>query len=257
MTALAEAVTPLDNLPEQHYGAILVDPPWAFRTLSGAYRTPTQKKAFHQADDHYKTMSLDALKALPVEQLAAKNCALFMWVVGSHLDAALDLGRTWGFELKTDAFLWVKERLWDAGQLDMLTGDVSPPGIGMGRSINEIRGGGMTLAIIESPYAGDIEANVAYARAAMRDSLDRGEYPIASHLLYTQPGILRDEVPEERQLGIDAGLAWRKVADKAVFYVDRGWSAGMLAAEEIYEREGFPFEVRTLTCTQPEGWAPK
>ncbi len=100
------------------------------------------------------------------------------------------------------------------------------------------------LVIIESPYAGDIEANVAYARAAMRDSLRRGEYPIASHLLYTQPGILRDEIPEERALGIAAGLAWRTVAEKAVFYVDRGWSSGMLAAEEIYKRDGFPYEIR-------------
>lgn len=104
----------------------------------------------------------------------------------------------------------------------------------------------MRLVIIESPYAGDVEANVAYARACMRDSLNRGEAPIASHLLYTQPGILRDDVPEERQWGIDAGLAWRRVADLAVFYVDRGWSRGMLQARQIYERDGFPFEVRTI-----------
>jgi hypothetical protein len=104
----------------------------------------------------------------------------------------------------------------------------------------------MRLVIIESPYAGDIERNVAYARACMRDSLNRGEAPIASHLLYTQPGILRDEVPEERQWGIDAGLAWRRVAEAAVFYVDRNWSGGMLAARRIYREEGFPFEEREL-----------
>lgn len=102
------------------------------------------------------------------------------------------------------------------------------------------------LVIIESPYAGDVEANVSYARAAMRDSLERGEYPIASHLLYTQPGILDDDVAEERALGMAAGLAWRAVAEKTVFYVDRGWSGGMLAARAIYEHEGFPFEERSL-----------
>lgn len=102
------------------------------------------------------------------------------------------------------------------------------------------------LVIIESPYAGEIEVNVAYARAAMRDSLQRGEHPIASHLLYTQPGILRDEIPEERERGIAAGLAWRQVADRAVFYTDRGWSGGMLMARTIYEREGIPFELRSL-----------
>ena len=104
----------------------------------------------------------------------------------------------------------------------------------------------LKLVIIESPYAGDVEANVEYARAAMRDSLNRGEVPIASHLLYTQPGILRDEVPEERQWGIDAGLAWRSVAELAAFYVDRNWSGGMLAARKLYREEGFPYEVRTL-----------
>lgn len=102
------------------------------------------------------------------------------------------------------------------------------------------------LVIIESPYAGDIEGNVEYARACMRDSLNRGEAPIASHLLYTQPGILRDEVPEERQWGIDAGLAWRRVAELAAFYIDRDWSGGMIAAREVYRRESFPFEERSL-----------
>ena len=104
----------------------------------------------------------------------------------------------------------------------------------------------MPLVIIESPYAGDIGANVAYARAAMRDSLNRGEAPIASHLLYTQPGILRDEIPDERQWGIDAGLAWRDVADLAAFYIDRGWSSGMVAARETYDREGKAYELRSL-----------
>lgn len=104
----------------------------------------------------------------------------------------------------------------------------------------------MKLVIIESPYAGDIEANTKYARRCMRDSLERGEAPIASHLLYTQPGILRDEIPEERAWGINAGLAWRKVAEKAVFYTDRNWSGGMIEARRIYMEEGFPFEERTL-----------
>jgi hypothetical protein len=64
-----------------------------------------------------------------------------------------------------------------------------------------------TPVILESPYAGDVEANMRYARAAMRDSLMRGEAPFASHLLYTQEGVLLDSVPEERTLGIEAGFA--------------------------------------------------
>ena len=79
----------------------------------------------------------------------------------------------------------------------------------------------MKLVIVESPYAGDINKNIEYARAAVRDSLSRGESPIASHLLYTQEGILRDEVEEERQWGIDAGLAWRRVEHRDHDIVDR------------------------------------
>lgn len=106
----------------------------------------------------------------------------------------------------------------------------------------------MRRVILESPYAGDVEANVAYARACLRDCLERGEAPIASHLLYTQPGVLRDDVPEEREWGIAAGLAWSDtfVCDAAVFYTDRGWSKGMLAAKDHHLENGTPIEERTL-----------
>jgi hypothetical protein len=105
----------------------------------------------------------------------------------------------------------------------------------------------MRLVIIESPYAGDIEANVTYARACVRDALTRGEAPIASHLLYTQPGILRDEVPAERQWGIDAGLAWRRVAEASIVYTDRGISSGMEYGIALAREAGKPVEFRSLT----------
>jgi hypothetical protein len=54
---------------------------------------------------------------------------------------------------------------------------------------------------------GDVEKNVKYARACIRDNLVRGEAPIASHLLFTQLDSLDDAILEERQLGINAGLA--------------------------------------------------
>jgi hypothetical protein len=85
----------------------------------------------------------------------------------------------------------------------------------------------MRLVILESPFAGDEQANIDYARLCVRDSLMRGEAPIAAHLLYTQPTILDDSVPEERQHGIDAGLAWGRVAYATVVYIDRGMSTGM------------------------------
>jgi hypothetical protein len=100
--------------------------------------------------------------------------------------------------------------------------------------------------IIESPYAGDIEANVTYARRCLRDSLSRGEAPIASHLLYTQPGVLYDDVPAERKLGINAGLAWRHVAEAAVVYMNHGVSEGMRYGIAAAEGAGLPVEYRWL-----------
>lgn len=108
----------------------------------------------------------------------------------------------------------------------------------------------MRRVVIESPYAAPTafarQKNCDYARAAMADCLRRGEAPIASHLLYTQRGVLRDEVAEERALGIAAGLAWGDLADAAVFYVDRGWSSGMEAARDRFTAAGKPIEVRML-----------
>lgn len=86
------------------------------------------------------------------------------------------------------------------------------------------------LVIIESPYAGDVERNTTYARACVKDSLLRGEAPLASHLLYTQPGILNDSIPSERARGIRAGLAWLSSADLVAIYTDLGMSKGMTHA---------------------------
>jgi hypothetical protein len=104
----------------------------------------------------------------------------------------------------------------------------------------------MRRVILESPYAGDVETNVEYARACVRDSLVRGEAPIASHLLYTQVGILDDTSTEERQLGIDAGLEWRSVAEATVVYTDRGISRGMQYGIDRAKEAGIPIEYRLL-----------
>ena len=104
----------------------------------------------------------------------------------------------------------------------------------------------MTLVIIESPYAGDIEQNVHYARRCVRDAVLRGEAPIASHLLYTQPGILNDGVSEERQLGIEAGLAWLKVAELTAVYTDHGISQGMKYGIQAAMDKGISIEYRKL-----------
>ena len=105
--------------------------------------------------------------------------------------------------------------------------------------------------VIESPFAArpdwSVESNIDYARQCMRNSILRGEAPIASHLLYTQPGILDDNIPEERALGIECGLIWAQVGSFSVFYTDHGWSSGMLLALHNHNlRRNYPFRIRSL-----------
>jgi hypothetical protein len=104
----------------------------------------------------------------------------------------------------------------------------------------------MKLVIIESPYAGDIERNVRYARACLRHSLGKGEAPYASHLIYTQPGVLRDANPGERAHGIAAGFAWGEKADLTAVYTDLGVSKGMEAGIAEADRVGRRVEYRSL-----------
>ena len=104
----------------------------------------------------------------------------------------------------------------------------------------------MTRVVVESPYAGSLKRNEAYAKAAVLDCLYRGEAPIASHLLYTQEGILRDAHPIERKLGIAAGHAWISVCNRVVVYIDYGWSTGMRAGVEVAKAANIPVEIRRL-----------
>lgn len=102
----------------------------------------------------------------------------------------------------------------------------------------------MIRVILESPYAGFVQRNIEYAKACMLDSLKRGEAPILSHLLYTQ--VLDDTIPEQRTMGIDAGLAWKCVAEKHVFYIDYGYSSGMKYALEYAKEHQIEMEERTI-----------
>ena len=108
----------------------------------------------------------------------------------------------------------------------------------------------MKNVVIESPYAGstprEIKRNVRYARAAMRDCLNRGEAPFASHLLYTQHRVLRDGDPEQRALGMSAGFSWGAHADYVVVYVDLGFSDGMKRGISIYTELGLEVYTRSL-----------
>jgi N6-adenosine-specific RNA methylase IME4 len=84
------------------YGAILIDPPWSFKVWS--------KDTGHgrSAESHYPTMQPGELLTLPIQELAAPDCALFMWVTMPTLPQAIALGEAYGFQYKTAAFTWVK-----------------------------------------------------------------------------------------------------------------------------------------------------
>lgn len=104
--------------------------------------------------------------------------------------------------------------------------------------------------IIESPYGSPDpairERNKTYARLCLRDSLLRGEAPLASHLLYTQDGVLCDEVPEERNLGIASGLAWSAAAEYVVVYEDYGLSDGMILGIAHHAQNGLRIGYRKI-----------
>lgn len=112
-------------LPPGPFGCVLADPAWGFLTYGKARVTPHRTEA-----DHYATMTHAELLALPVADVAAKDCALFMWIVDSHFDEALALGAAWGFKFKTIAFIWLKETA-NGRQLDFFKGE-SDPRISMG-----------------------------------------------------------------------------------------------------------------------------
>ncbi len=104
----------------------------------------------------------------------------------------------------------------------------------------------MVRVLVESPYAGDVARNLKYLRAAMRDCFKRGEAPFASHALYTQEGVLDDDIPDERQHGIRAGLLWGQAAEKTVVYTDLGFSRGMEYGIANAIEADRPIEYRTL-----------
>jgi len=122
------------------------------------------------------------------------------------------------------------------------------------------------LVIIESPYKGDVERNNRYLRSCIRDCINRGESPYASHRMLTDA--LNDNDPIERTIGIQAGLAWRNVRQTVyrtpegplddsrkiigfdrvshIFYLDLGWSEGMVLARSTYDKDDILYEERKL-----------
>lgn len=96
---------PFVGLQKNGYGAVVADPPWKFQAYSklGLKRAPER---------HYETQALEWICGLPVADLAAKDCHLFLWIPGPWLAAGhhrvvLD---AWGFEPSSMHTIWLKPK---------------------------------------------------------------------------------------------------------------------------------------------------
>ena len=84
------------------FNIVYADPPWTFKNYN-------DEKSNHNANHHYPCMNMEDIKKIPVWDLAAKDCVLFMWCTDPLLNKQLEVINAWGFEYKTVAFYWIKE----------------------------------------------------------------------------------------------------------------------------------------------------
>lgn len=96
-----KALLPAPELPAGKYRIIYADPPWEYGD------TRKGLKGYTGAEDHYPTMPIDELCALPIEQLAANDAVLFLWVTSPLLEECWPVIEAWGFEYRT-SFIWDK-----------------------------------------------------------------------------------------------------------------------------------------------------
>ena len=104
------------DLPDSKYDILYMDPPWDYggkmqfdRSSTAAEKVNLDKPIFiSSASFKYPTLKMNDLHRLDIPSIAADDCLLFMWATNPHLDKAIDLGKKWGFEYKTVAFVWNK-----------------------------------------------------------------------------------------------------------------------------------------------------
>ena len=103
-------------LPDSKFSIIYADPPWHYngkvqfdKSGTNAQNKGWQKDIFVSAASFkYPTIKIAELKALGVHSIAENDSLLFLWTTNPHLEQAIELGRAWGFEYKTVAFIWNK-----------------------------------------------------------------------------------------------------------------------------------------------------
>lgn len=103
-------------LPDKKYQVIYADPPWDYggklqydKTVIKDENVGFNKKIFlSSATFKYPTVKLKDLMKLDVASIADIDCVLFMWTTGPQMQNSIELGKAWGFDYKTVAFVWDK-----------------------------------------------------------------------------------------------------------------------------------------------------
>ncbi len=95
----------MNTLPgiDGEYGTILADPPWQFANRTGKVAPE------HRRLRRYPTMTLEEIRLLPVEEHAAEQSHLYLWVPNALLREGLEVLSAWGFTYKT-TLTWFKVR---------------------------------------------------------------------------------------------------------------------------------------------------
>lgn len=93
------------------------------------------------------------------------------------------------------------------------------------------------IVYIASPYAGNIEENIGFAKAACRYAVDKGVTPVAVHLMY--PQFLNDVDPEERRVGTEMGVQLLLTCNE-IWICGETISSGMLAEINVADTYGIP-----------------
>jgi N6-adenosine-specific RNA methylase IME4 len=88
------------------YSVLYADPPWSY----AGHTQHNGVTSVKSAEDHYNTMTLEELKQLKIQEKTEKDCVLFLWTSSPHLEQALELMKAWGFDYKTIAFVWDKQK---------------------------------------------------------------------------------------------------------------------------------------------------
>ncbi|SMD14486.1 MT-A70 family methyltransferase [Kibdelosporangium aridum] len=96
---MSKEVIPAQGTTTTKFRTILADPPWDI-----------QQKGARGAEQHYRLMSLERIKEMPIRDLAADNSHLWLWVTNATLRDGYDVAEAWGFTVRSP-LTWIKFRL--------------------------------------------------------------------------------------------------------------------------------------------------